>query len=665
MQLDLGNFCLFASFFMTIFGAAYGYRAAYQKDLVGTERAANAVIGSTVFGVFSFVLLAKAFLVHDFKYQYVWQHSSSDMPPIYLFSAIWGGMDGSLLLWAVMMCLVSSFAIKSAGDVPDRLYRWVVPTLSLASSFFLLVTAFLTNPFRLVPVALPPTEGNGLNPVLQDPSMFIHPPILYIGFTGAVVPFAYAVSALLSGDTSDAWTRIVRKWTLVAWGFLTVGIILGGNWAYRELGWGGFWAWDPVENSSFMPWLIGTAFLHSVFVQQHRGMLKVWNIILGISFYSLCVFGTFLTRSGIVQSVHAFAETDVGWVFLAYLGAIIFCCLVLLVFRFKSLAPERDITSWYSREAFFLLNNLVLVGITFAVLWGVMFPVISEALYGEKQVVGPPFFNRITVPMFLLLLALMVVGPLLSWKNTPLKRLYLASKGSAIVGFLVFLLALAIRPDKFLAALAFGLSYMLVGTLMSDFRRAVKADSGATFHESTKRLFVRNPQRWGGFVAHIGAALMTVAITASMAFKIEKDVVMGVGESAQIGAFEISLTDLKEGKESTYQYVSANVELRDVETGKLIKTMAPERRFYFISQETTTEVDIESTALQDVYVAFASLSQPTAGSSPTATFKLFVNPLQMWLWVGAAITVFGTVLAFAPWEVRLFERKGAEVWTTS
>jgi len=652
-MIDLGHFCLVSAWILSLYGLLFGVYSAKRKNVRGCRSAAHSVYLTALFAVGALLSLAAAFLRHDYRYKYVWQTSNNDMPPYYLVSAIWGGMDGSMLLWATIMAIFSALVVRGYSKVPRELAHWVTPVLSGATNFFFLVVVFLTNPFRLVPPNAAIEDGNGLNPLLQNPSMLIHPPMLYSGFTGFVVPFAFCFAALLSGNLGDNWIRLTRRWTLVAWGFLTCGIVLGGNWAYIELGWGGFWAWDPVENASFLPWLTATAFLHSVMVQERKGMLKVWNVSLSVLTYVLSVFGTFLTRSGVVQSVHAFAETDVGWVFLLYIGVVLTLACGLIIYRWNDLRPERRLESYLSREAAFLFNNLALLGICFATFWGVMFPVISEWLAGEKSVVGPPFFNRVNVPLFLFLIFLMGVGPLIAWRKTTVRAIAGIFGAPFAVGSAIFLLFFWLDSSKVLAALAFGLSVFAMMTIEGEFRRGVKARRELQ-HEGLARTAIqlvrKRPRRYGGFLVHLGVAIMAIAITASMAYKIEKDVTLKVGEQAAVGRYVIRLDTLDEQAKNNYTALISQISVFESDGVTKLGTLHPERRFYPRNQETTTEVDIRVTPRDDLYLALAGsdtqgLSQG-AEFNPMerpAIFKVFVNPLQVWLWFGAIVILCGTL----------------------
>lgn len=667
---DIGNFSLVLAFLTSVYAMVVGAVGASRvqgksgqgqsptptlsrSPLVASAR--NSLFLSCFFTFVSLVVLGVYFLNHDYHYAYVWKTSNNDMHPLYLISAIWGGMDGSMLLWASILSLFVVAALLRTKKISQGIENWLVPVMAFSTTFFLIVVTFLTNPFRTVPGLPEIADGNGLNPLLQNPSMLIHPPFLYTGFTGFMIPFAFCFAALLSGDLSDAWTRVTRRWTLIAWGFLTIGIILGGNWAYIELGWGGFWAWDPVENASFLPWLTGTAFLHSVMVQQQRGMLKVWNVFLSVLTYGLTIFGTFLTRSGIVQSVHAFAATDVGWVFLAYLALIIVLTIVLLAYRWSELKPESSFQSFFSRETAFLFNNLLLLSICFATFWGVMFPVISEAVTGEKSVVGPPFFNKVNVPLFLALIFLMGVGPLIAWKRSSLKSIKRLFITPFICGSLVTILFLVLDISRPFAGISFGLCTFVLFATMFEFHRAIKVRKEMGVASGIVKVVLNKPRRYGGHIVHLGVVVMTIAITASMAYKQEKDIVLKVGESYQIGRYDLKLDTLDEKTKSNHIALISKVSVSDRKTGEKITDLYPERRFYPKSNETTTEVDIRMTLLEDLYLALAGLESGAApGEESTldkmaATFKIYINPLQIWLWFGSMVVLFGTLIVlFVP-----------------
>ena len=476
-------------------------------------------------GVLSTIGLAILFLRDDYRYLYVWQNSNAEMHPFYKISAVWGGMNGSILLWAALGGIFAIIAVRISGRISDSFKESTVLIVSISNLFFFGVVLFLCNPFEYVSTPVAPATGHGLNPLLQNPSMLIHPPLLYLGFTGFIVPFAFAMAGLLSGELENRWVKEVRLNSLVAWMFLTAGIILGGNWAYIELGWGGFWAWDPVENASFLPWLTATAYIHSSMVQLNRGMLKGWNVILPVMTYSLTLFGTFLTRSGVVQSVHSFAKSDLGWVFLAYLILVVFLSTCLYIWRRKKLKPENSIQSFFSREVVFLFNNLILLSICFATIWGVLLPVITEAVTGTKSVVGPPYFNRVNGPLFLGLFFLLGIGPLISWKKANIANLRKVFSWNFLFGLIVIAIAMFFSPDRPVAALAFGSISFAMFTAVVELHRIfrsskkeVNGNPNAGKKNKIKRFIAKSPAH----VIHLGATVMAIAAVASTVYKTKK-----------------------------------------------------------------------------------------------------------------------------------------------
>ena len=644
---ELGHFSLVVAWGLALFGFIAGLYAGYKKNHAWflSVRSSTMLVSLGV-GIAIFAL-GYSFLHDDYTNKYVWQFSNKDMPSIYKISAIWGGMDGSMLLWCFILSLSSALVAWWSLSYRTSMMPYVLAISNSSSLFFLTVVVFVTNPFRYIPSPLIPNDGNGLNPLLQDPYMAIHPPTLYSGFTTFAIPYAFCMGALLSGDLSNEWIRLTRRWTLIAWGFLTAGIVLGGHWAYGVLGWGGFWAWDPVENASFLPWLTGTAFLHSVMVQERKNMLRVWNVWLIVATYALTVFGTFLTRSGVVQSVHAFAATDVGWVFLVYIGIIVGTALILTILRFKDLKSERGIVSFLSREAFFLLNNLVFLSICFAVLWGTLFPVLSEAVTGKKQTVGIPFFNSVTMPMFLLLIFLMGVGPLIAWQKASLKSLVKIFTAPFVTATIVALLVVWAGVESFKATLAYALSWFVCMTIMGELRRAMRVQQATTSQDllgSAAAIIRRHRTRYGGYLVHIGVAIATIGITASMTHKVERDVSLAIGESYSIGRFQLVLKGLRDGGTPNYSSLIATVDLKSATSGELLETLEPEMRRYNRNDESTSQIALRSTAREDLYIVLAGIEE----NVQKASFKVFINPLQVWLWVGTLIMIAGTVIALIP-----------------
>jgi cytochrome c-type biogenesis protein CcmF len=649
--IEFGQFALCLAWLLAlgavVGGAVAGWRGDLRPSSLEALRRATIFVAASL-GL-SLVALGYSFVTNDYTVQYVWQYSNRDMPWIYKITAIWGGMDGSMLLWSFLVSVFSACVAFRSQVYPRKIVAWLFSFLSSSTLFFSTITLFLTNPFRYLksPVLMP--DGNGLNPLLQNEYMAIHPPTLYLGFTGLAVPYAFCMAALASGYMSNDWVRLTRRWTLIGWTFLTAGIVLGGHWAYLELGWGGFWAWDPVENASFLPWLTATAFLHSFMVQERKGMLKIWNVFLVTLTYALTVFGTFLTRSGVVQSVHAFASTDIGWTFLAYLAAIIVVAAALSIARRVELRPERAIESLFSREAVFLLNNLVLLSICFAVLWGVMFPVFSEAVTGEKQTVGIPFFNAVNVPLFLALIFLMGVGPLIAWKRSSFTQLMNTFALPFIGAFFVAVALVYAGIVEFYPVLSYSLCFFALMTIVSEFNRGLSAQRSVT-HAATwspanvATLWRRQRVKYGAHLIHFGVLVMTIAITASMAHKIEREFTLAPGERFSVGRYSLELNEFHEEDLRNYQAVQAHVTLRALTDEKPLEVLVPEMRFYRRNKETTTEVALRMGRLEDVYLVLAGIDE----SGTKASMKVFINPLQVWLWYGAIIMVIGGCVVAVP-----------------
>lgn len=660
----IGSFALVAAWALALFGFIAGVLAGRNGRRSWFFSVRNATLAVGACSMVALVSLAALFLANDYSNQYVWQFSNRTMPSIYKVSAIWGGMDGSMLLWAAILALSGAIVAWTSSAGPRQLMPWVLAVINSSSLFFLTVVVFLSNPFRAIKAPFIPPDGNGLNPLLQNPFMAIHPPTLYAGFTTFAIPYAFCLGAVLAGQLSNEWIRLTRRWTLVAWAFLTAGIVLGGFWAYIELGWGGFWAWDPVENASFLPWLTGTAFLHSVMVQERKNMLKFWNVWLVVGTYGLTVFGTFLTRSGVVQSVHAFASTDIGWIFLAYLGLMVVVTAAATFVRREELRSERRIESLFSREAAFLLNNLVLLSICFATLWGVMFPVLSEAVTGTKQTIGIPFFNAVNVPLFLLLVFLMAIGPLIAWRRATLINMRKTFLRPFAISFAVGIILALAGIESFMAILAYSLSLFVFLTVMGEMYRGARAqrlaqEDSSTLPKEVSTLLRRHRLRYGGYLVHLGVALCTIAITASMTHKIERDFALAPGESYEAGAFRFTLKGVENYEDENYDALRSLVEVSRRADGSPVALLTPEMRVYLRNKETTMEVALRTGLLQDVYIVMAGLDD----TGKKAALKIFINPLQIWLWVGAIVMVLGTVVVLIPRRAGVSETVGAGAGT--
>ncbi len=642
IAIQFGHYSLLASLVLAAFGVGAPIIGAQKRrnDLIHAGR--NAAVGVFVLVSGASASLVYLLMARDYRVEYVAGHVNNTLNGFYRFSAFWGGQEGSLLLWLLLLCIYSFLVIHQNRDRNLALMPYVTATLMATALFFLIILNFVTPPFDTL--AAPPADGSGLNPLLQDWGMVIHPPNLYLGYVGFAVPFAFCIGALASGKLDTDWITSTRRWTLFAWFFNGTGILLGGAWAYKELGWGGYWAWDPVENASLMPWLVGTAFLHSVMIQERRGMLKVWNVSLIIITYALTIFGTFLTRSGIISSVHAFANSSFGWTFLVYLLVALVVSFGLMIWRLPSLKSEHEMESFFSREASFLLNNVVLVGMTFAIFWGTIFPVVSEAVKGVKVTVGPPFFNQVNVPIGLLLILLCGVGPLLAWRRTSPKQMNKSFVYPAAVGAGALLVLALFGVRHVYAALAFGLCAFVTATITLEYYRGISARvrrHGEGMGRGAWELTMRNKRRFGGYIVHLGMAILFVGIAASSAYQQVGEVRLRLGESFALNGVRMRYEGIRESV--TPQYRSAFARLGVYRAGYRIGEVEPEKRLYFTPPQPTTEPGIRRGARSDIYAVFAE-----ADNDGAATFKFIVNPLVNWVWAGGVVFTLGAIVCFLP-----------------
>ena len=641
-MIDIGAIALRLAFVVAVYAAVISSLGGWRQKLPWVRSAERAVYA--VFGLVSIamVVMLYALVTHDFNIQYVARVSNRAMPMFYTMAALWGGQEGSLLLWLWLLVLYSALAVRQNQYRNREFIPYAIPTLMVTAILFLSLLVFSEDPFHRLPQT--PMDGQGLNPLLQHPLMVIHPPNLYLGFVGYAVPFAFAIGALVSGRLDSQWIRSVRRWTIVAWLFNTTGVILGGQWAYVELGWGGYWAWDPVENASLMPWLTATAFLHSIMIQEKKGMLKVWNMSLVILTYALSIFGTFLTRSGIISSVHAFAESDIGSYFLIYLGVILLASVGLVIKRLPQLQSDHRLESTLSRESSFLFNNLFLVGMMFAVLWGTMFPVMSEAIRGVKISVAAPFFNQVNVPLGLALLFLAGVCPLIAWRKASTRNLIRNFSYPLVWSFVVTAVLYLSGVRHVIALISLSICGFVLGTIVFEFYRGTRArqssQGGSTWH-ALLSLVQRNRRRYGGYIVHLGVVLAFVGITGSSAYQIEKDIVLRPGERADVGTFTLQYDRLDLLVMPTYEGFIATV--RVFRGDDLLSTLKPEKRIYFVQEQPTTEVALRTSLFEDLYVILAGFEP-----SRLATFKVFINPLVAWLWIGGLVMVVGTIIAIWP-----------------
>ena len=599
----------------------------------------------------AFALIYASF-TNDYSVDYILHHTNRALNSTYKFAALWSGQEGSLVLWAWLLSAYG-FVLRLRHKVDITLSAYASTILAAIQIFFLLLLVFAAPPFAIVPGGVAPADGFGLNPLLQYPEMIIHPPMLYLGYVGFSVPFAFALGALMMRYPGENWIHITRRWTMIAWLLLTVGISLGMHWAYAVLGWGGYWGWDPVENASFLPWLTGTAFLHSVMMQEKRGMMKGWNVWLIFSTFMLTILGTLLTRSGVVSSVHAFAQSSIGSWFTSFLVLTFVVCLFTFFYQRDHLRAENQLESLVSRESSFLFNNLILLTACFTVLWGTLFPVLSEFVQGSKVTMGPPFFNRVAVPVGLALIFLTGIGPLLPWRSTSLRaiRRNFILPCIAIVVTAAALMISGVRPWKdddatssIYALVCFSLSAGVITSIFSEFLRGagvVRTQTGKDLFTSGFMLVRRNTRRYGGYLIHFGVIVLFVGLAGS-AFNQSKELEMGLGDSIQLSGYKLVCQSFTQDSNPNYDTDYALLDL--FHNGKKITQLAPEKRFYTASQQPSTIVAIHSTLSEDVYVVFEGRDRQT----DKPIIKVFLNPLVNWIWIGVGIIVFGTFIALVP-----------------
>jgi cytochrome c-type biogenesis protein CcmF len=666
MPADIGLVVLFIAFLLALYATLASSLGGLRNNLAWVESARNASL--LVFPLLTIpvaVVLYSLYIV-DFSLAYVYDVSSQAMSPFLRLTALWGGQEGSVLFWAWIMSAFVMIVLLRKWEVDHELMPYVIAVSMFTTTFFVGIVVFITNPFTRLwhipgaeeltkavfqPVgAMPyiPRDGQGLNPLLRHFGMIGHPPTTYIGFTGFVIPYAFAMAALITGKShQDEWIHSTRRWTLVAWIFLTIGLVLGGRWAYDVLGWGGFWGWDPVENAMFMPWLTGTAFLHSVMMTEKRGMLKKWNMILIILTYALTIFGTFITRTGVISSVHAFAKSALGPAFFAFIGLTFIGSLTLLFSRWATLKSEHHLESFVSREAAFVLQNMLFLALAFAVFWGTVFPLISELITGIKITVGRSYFTKVTGPLFFALVLLMGIAPLFAWRKQTTRKLgramlvpFIGSLGiTAIWGYIHRMHPLSI----------FGLwlvSFVLVAILVEFWKgvRARMSTRGENLLTALVKLVRRNQRRYGGYIIHLGVVMIALGVIGDSFFKQETQDTVSLGETLTIGEYSLRFEGLhaypgSDGRDiveaSTFLY----------NNGEFIRELNPRRDYFIVQEQPVTVPGVHSTLRADVYTLLIDWD---TGNGQTATFRIYVNSLINWVWTGGLTLILGTLIAAWP-----------------
>jgi cytochrome c-type biogenesis protein CcmF len=682
---NVGYVALLLALVLSLYAAVaalVGARRRVPELVMSARNAALAVTGLLTLAV---VVLEYLLISGDFRTLYVAEVTNRAMPLFFKMTALWGSQAGSLLFWSWLMSLFSGAVLLRKWGKMRTLMPYVIvvtqftlaffvsliagiwtlleaplATLGFANGAALLADMITINPFHQL--GFTPADGNGLNPLLRHWGMIIHPPMLYLGFVSFVIPYAFAIAALATRQTGDLWIRATRRWTLIAWLFLSLGLLLGAWWAYGVLGWGGYWAWDPVENAALMPWLVGTAFLHSVMIQEKRGMFKVWNMVLIILTYSLVIFGTFLTRSGVISSVHTFAQSGIGPLFLGFIGVMFIASVVLLFERLDSLKSENELDSMFSREAIFLLQNLLFLAILFVTFWGTIFPVVSELVARQKAIVGPPFFNQVNGPLFASLVVLMGIAPLMPWRRASRQKLARMLLWPTVVGLAVtvVLFAIGVRniavfPGTQVRVLPVSLFYGIAAfaaviTLLEFWRgmRARHRSTGASYPRALWTLFGRNRRRYGGYLIHIGVIMMAIGVIGTQFFQVETQRNLAVGEFLTItspltGEYRLTYGGLQ-SLPAPDDVSRMGATLAVSRSGREIGELHPTHDFFIPQQQPMTIPAMRYSPIEDLYVIVAGWEDGGA----TATFKAYVNPLVNWLWIGGFVFIIGTAVAAWP-----------------
>jgi cytochrome c-type biogenesis protein CcmF len=641
---ELGRAALLVTFGLTAYALVAGAAAAYlgrRRLALSAQNALVAAFASTL--VASGVLLA-ALVRNDFSFTYVARTTSEALPTAYTISAFWGGQEGSLLLWLLVLTGFGAAAVRLNRGWARDLVVWVVPVFAAVALFFAFLLVAVASPFTTQPA---PVDGAGMTPSLQNPYMLAHPPLLYVGYVGLTVPFAFALGALVSGRADERWLVATRRWTLFAWTALGIGQLLGAHWAYEEVGWGGYYAWDPVENAALMPWLAATAFLHSVMIQEKRGMLRVWNVLLVILAFTLSLFGTFLTRSGVVNSIHSFTQSSIGPWFLAFIGLVVAVSLAIVFWRLPLLRSPTKLESPVSREAAFLYNNLLLLALCLAILWGVVYPLLSEAVRGEAVVLGRSYYDFFLRMFGLPLLLLMGIGPLVAWRRASLRSLLTAFRWPTAVAVVTGVVLLALGAGSSVPGLiAYTFSAFVAATIVLEFARGTRARKalGATsWPGAFSSLISRNRRRYGGYVVHAAIVLLAIGIAGSSAFDRVAEARLAQGQAMTIGDYRLTYESLDERLAANATEVRAT--LRVVRGDRDLGTLEAGKNAYTIEQQVSNEVGIRSDPLtgEDLFVIAEQIDR-----DGTVYFRVFVKPLVNLIWIAGGVFLLGSLIALWP-----------------
>ncbi|MFC1989875.1 heme lyase CcmF/NrfE family subunit [Chloroflexota bacterium] len=639
---DIGYITLLLALLASIYSAISFIFGAKRRTLALLISGRNSLLVATGLISISVALLVYALLTHDFQIEYVTSYTSRDLPFIYLISTLWAGNDGSLLFWAWLISLFAVVIVFQRRGVGKDLVPYASSVVMFTQAFFLILLLTVSNPFHKL--AFVPVDGRGLNPMLENPGMIIHPPTILAGYVGFTVSFAFAIAALLTSRLGNEWIIAVRRWILISWLLLGVGNIIGAWWAYVELGWGGYWAWDPVENAGLMPWLTATAFLHSIMMQRRKAMLKVWNMVLIIITFNLAIFGTFLTRSGVLSSVHTYADSSLGIFFLVFIGITLFGALGLLYYRRGRLKDESEMTSLVSRESTFLLNNSLLVGAAFIIFLGTIFPLISEAVRGIKIVLDESFFNRVVGPLLLTVITLIGVCTVIGWRRTPLKRLFRSLLWPLLSALSLGVALLILGTRGWYAITAFSLCFFVLSSVFWACFQEVKSRhkmKNENFMKAFWKVVRANRPRYGGYIVHIAIILIAIGVIGSSFYAVEKEATLMPGESMTIKDYTLTYENTEQYQTQSKQVTRSIISVYN--QGKLIGRLTPEKYLHRSYAQAVTEVSIRTTPLEDLYVILVGWNHDGA-----ATFNVLVNPLVIWIGIGGGLIVLGGLIAFWP-----------------
>ena len=649
---NIGALSVLIAFCLAVFAVLAALAGKYGRRPFLIVSAERAVYATWILLTTASIVLIVSLVQGDYRLAYVASHSNKAMSGIYKFTAWWGGQEGSLLFWSWILSTYTAVIVFTNRRKFRDMMPLVVAIMMTTLAFFVGMITFVASPFQVLMagggvIAVP--DGNGLSPLLQWWTMAIHPPFLYLGYVGFTVPFAFAMASLITKQPGEAWIHTTRRWAIVTWLFQSTGILLGMGWAYTVLGWGGYWGWDPVENASLMPWITATAFLHSVMMQEKKGMMKVWNMVLVSATFLLSILGTTLTRTGLVASVHAFAQSPVKPYFTTFLISATVLTAFAIIKSLPYLKSEVKLESVVSRESSFLFNNLILLASCFAVLWGTLFPVIMEAITGEKEAIDAPYYIRVNVPIALFLIFLTGVGPLIAWRKSSIDSLKRSFRIPIVVGMAVAA-ALAFSGIRQVAPLvSFGLCAFVLASILGEFwkgSRAIQLKEHMPIPKAAFELTWRNTRRYGGYLVHMGIVLMFIGFTGS-AFNQHETRNLGLNQSARIGHYDVKLLSVNNGDTPNYAFSHAALDVS--RGGKVIGQLNPEIRIYTTSQQQASMIGIRRRLNEDLYVNFSGITP----DNTKAIFQVYIFPLVSWIWIGYWVLLSGTIICLIPGKVRL------------